>query len=51
VLEEVLSRIPDLEYTDGPPKLHLSTLVRGFASMPVKFTPERGGGAKTSATA
>jgi cytochrome P450 family 142 subfamily A polypeptide 1 len=40
VLEEVLSRISDLEYTDGPPKLHLSTLVRGFTSMPVRFTPE-----------
>ncbi len=49
VLEEVLSRIPDLEYADGPPKLHLSTLVRGFASMPVRFTPERYSAAKATA--
>jgi cytochrome P450 len=40
VLEEVLSRIPDLEYTDGPPKMHPSTLVRSFTHMPVRFTPE-----------
>jgi len=40
VLEEVLKRIPDLEYTDGPPKMHPSTLVRSFTHMPVRFTPE-----------
>jgi len=40
VLEEVLKRIPDLEYTDGPPKMHPSTLVRSFKHMPVRFTPE-----------
>jgi cytochrome P450 family 142 subfamily A polypeptide 1 len=40
VLEEVLRRIPDLEYTDGPPKMHPSTLVRSFTHMPVRFTPE-----------
>lgn len=40
VLEEVLKRIPDLEYTDGPPKTHPSTLVRSFTHMPVRFTPE-----------
>jgi len=36
----VLKRIPDLEYTDGPPKMHPSTLVRSFTHMPVRFTPE-----------
>jgi len=40
VLEEVLKRIPDLEYTDGPPKMHPSTLVRSFKYMPVRFSPE-----------
>jgi cytochrome P450 family 142 subfamily A polypeptide 1 len=40
VLEEVLRRIPDLEYTDGPPTMHPSTLVRSFTHMPVRFTPE-----------
>lgn len=40
VLEEVLKRIPDLEYADGPPKMHPSTLVRSFTHMPVRFTPE-----------
>jgi cytochrome P450 family 142 subfamily A polypeptide 1 len=41
VLEEVLGRIPDLEYTDGPPRIHPSLLVRSYTSMPVRFTPER----------
>jgi cytochrome P450 family 142 subfamily A polypeptide 1 len=40
VLEEVIRRIPDMEYTDGPPKMHGSTLVRSYTSMPVRFTPE-----------
>jgi cytochrome P450 family 142 subfamily A polypeptide 1 len=40
VLEEVLKRIPDLEYTAGPPTMHPSTLVRSFKHMPVRFTPE-----------
>jgi len=40
VLEEVLRRMPDMEYTAGPPKMHPSTLVRSYTSMPVRFTPE-----------
>jgi cytochrome P450 family 142 subfamily A polypeptide 1 len=40
VLEEVMRRIPDLEYTAGPPRTHPSLLVRSFTSMPVRFTPE-----------
>jgi cytochrome P450 len=39
VLEEVLKRMPDMEYTDGPPKVHPSILVRSFTHMPVRFTP------------
>jgi cytochrome P450 family 142 subfamily A polypeptide 1 len=41
VLEEVLRRMPNMEYTDGPPRLHPSTLVRSYTHMPVRFTPER----------
>jgi cholest-4-en-3-one 26-monooxygenase len=41
VLEEVLKRMPDMEYSDGPPKVHPSLLVRSFTHMPVKFTPAR----------
>ena len=41
VLEEVLRRMPNLAYTNGPPKMHASTLVRNFVTMPVRFTPER----------
>jgi cytochrome P450 family 142 subfamily A polypeptide 1 len=41
VLAEVLRRMRDMEYTDGPPRMHPSVLVRSFASMPVRFTPER----------
>jgi cytochrome P450 family 142 subfamily A polypeptide 1 len=40
VLEEVLRRIPDLEYSAGPPTVHPSLLVRSFTRMPVRFTPE-----------
>ncbi len=39
-LGEILRRMPDMEYTDGPPKISLSPLVRSFVSMPVRFTPE-----------
>jgi cytochrome P450 family 142 subfamily A polypeptide 1 len=41
VLEEVLRRMPNMEYAEGPPKMHPSTLVRSFVHMPVRFTPER----------
>lgn len=39
MLEEILNRMPDMEYADGPPKTHPSLLVRSFTHMPVKFTP------------
>jgi cytochrome P450 len=39
MLEEILDRMPDMEYADGPPKVHPSLLVRSFTHMPVKFTP------------
>jgi cytochrome P450 family 142 subfamily A polypeptide 1 len=39
MLEEILNRMPDMEYSDGPPKVHPSLLVRSFTHMPVKFTP------------
>ncbi len=39
VLEEVLPRMRNMEYVDGPPSVHPSLLVRSFTRMPVKFTP------------
>jgi cytochrome P450 family 142 subfamily A polypeptide 1 len=39
MLEEILNRMPDMEYSDGPPTVHPSLLVRSFTHMPVKFTP------------
>jgi cytochrome P450 family 142 subfamily A polypeptide 1 len=39
VLEEILKRVPDMTYSDGPPKVHPSLLVRSFTHMPVTFTP------------
>jgi cytochrome P450 len=39
VLEEVLRRIPDLQYAQGPPRIHPSLLVRSYVGMPVRFTP------------
>jgi cytochrome P450 family 142 subfamily A polypeptide 1 len=39
-LEELLRRIPDMEYTDGGPVLVPSPLVRTCSRMRVKFTPE-----------
>lgn len=50
VLGEVLRRMPNMEYTDGPPKITLSTLVRSFVSMPVRFTPERAAGTRVAAS-
>ena len=38
VLEEILKRVPDMEYSDGPPSMHPSLLVRSFTHMPVRFT-------------
>lgn len=38
VLEEILTRVPDMAYSDGPPKVHPSLLVRSFTHMPVSFT-------------
>jgi cytochrome P450 len=39
MLEEILKRMPDMEYSDGPPSMHPSLLVRSFTHMPVRFTP------------
>jgi cytochrome P450 family 142 subfamily A polypeptide 1 len=39
VLEEILTRMPNIEYSDGPPSMHPSLLVRSFTRMPVRFTP------------
>ena len=41
VFEEVLRRLPDMEYAAGPPRLEPSALVRSFVSMPVRYSPER----------
>jgi len=41
VFEELLRRLPDMEYAAGPPRTLPSTLVRSFVAMPVRFTPER----------
>jgi cytochrome P450 family 142 subfamily A polypeptide 1 len=38
--EELLRRIPDMEYTDGGPELQPSALVRSCMHMHVRFTPE-----------
>jgi cytochrome P450 len=39
-ISEVLRRMPNMEYTDGGPKLSPSSLVRTCSEMRVKFTPE-----------
>jgi cytochrome P450 family 142 subfamily A polypeptide 1 len=39
--EELLRRIPDMEYTSGGPVILPSALVRTCARMDVRFTPER----------
>jgi cytochrome P450 family 142 subfamily A polypeptide 1 len=41
VFEEILRRIPDMEHTDGGPKLRPSALVRTCTEMRVRYTPER----------
>ncbi len=38
--EELLRRLPDMEYSDGGPRFVPSGLVRTCAEMKVKFTPE-----------
>jgi len=38
-VEEVLRRMKNLQYTQGPPKMAPSSLVRSFVSMPVRFDP------------
>jgi cytochrome P450 family 142 subfamily A polypeptide 1 len=50
VLGEVVRRMPDMEYTDGPPTMALSPLVRSFVSMPVRFTPAGPSGARAAAS-
>jgi cholest-4-en-3-one 26-monooxygenase len=50
VLGEVLRRMPDMVYGDGPPRIALSPLVRSFVSMPVRFTPEPATGARAAAS-
>jgi len=39
--EELLRRLPDMEYADGGPQLRPSALVRSCVHMRVRFTPER----------
>jgi cytochrome P450 family 142 subfamily A polypeptide 1 len=39
--EELLRRLPDMEYAEGGPKILPSALVRTCAEMQVRFTPER----------
>ena len=43
---EILRRLPDMQYSEGGPVLHPSSLVRTCAEMRVKYTPE---GAATQA--
>jgi cytochrome P450 family 142 subfamily A polypeptide 1 len=38
--EEVLRRLPDMEFSDGGPVVRPSALVRSCTSMKVRFTPE-----------
>jgi cytochrome P450 len=40
IFREIYSRIPDIRL-DGPPVRQVGSLVEGFLSMPVTFTPER----------
>jgi len=39
--EELLRRLPDMEYADGGPELRPSALVRSCVRMRVRYTPER----------
>ena len=38
--EELLRRLPDMEYSTGGPVLRPSTLVRSCVEMKVRYTPE-----------
>jgi cytochrome P450 family 142 subfamily A polypeptide 1 len=38
--EELLRRLPDMEYADGGPEIRPSPLVHSFAHMRVRYTPE-----------
>ena len=38
--EEILRRLPDIEFASGPPEMRPSALVRSYVHMPVTFTPE-----------
>jgi len=39
--EEILRRLPDMEYADGGPVVQPAALVRSCVEMKVRFTPER----------
>jgi cytochrome P450 len=39
--EEILRRVPDMQYASGGPELRPSALVRSCVHMHVRFTPER----------
>ena len=41
--EELLRRLPDMEFADGGPVFRPSPLVRTCAKMQVRYTPERSG--------
>jgi cytochrome P450 family 142 subfamily A polypeptide 1 len=47
--EELLRRLPDMEYADGGPVLEPSALVRTCKRMDVRFTPESGGRDRSAA--
>jgi cytochrome P450 family 142 subfamily A polypeptide 1 len=47
--EELLRRLPDMEYSDGGPVLEPSALVRTCKRMHVRFTPESGGRDRSAA--
>jgi cytochrome P450 len=38
--EELLRRLPDMEYANGGPEMRCASLVRSYVHMPVRFTPE-----------
>ncbi len=40
--EELLRRLPDMEYADGGPELRPAALVRSCTHMRVRYTPEAG---------
>ena len=39
-LRELLRRLPDMEYSDGGPRMAPAALVRSFEHIRVRFTPE-----------